>query len=321
MKTYKLVFTSSSLIDKLPDSQTIFGAICNVIKLTKGQEALDDYLASFNSDEPWFIHSSMFVEGIFPSIKKNIFDLIAVNNVVSNKSPKEKLDVLSNFKKYKKINGISENVFRKYICLGKTEDITVGLIEEKLISDEQNILKENDENIKNANKLVEKTYRVRLDGLNEKEEEGKLFINKIIFYPKDTKYTIYVKTKKEKQEISNIFSCFNYFALGSKGSIGRNLFKLENCEEINFPSTSNCKMILSKYIPNGDEFNVENSSYSLSLNNYIGGIENKRLLGSFSHFEEGSLIDFHHKKDFYGKIVEIIQERETVYHYGIGFVV
>lgn len=320
MKTYKLVFTSSSLIDKLPDSQTIFGAICNVIKLTKGNEKLNEYLQSFNS-VPWFVHSSMFVEGIFPSIKKNIFDLTTVNSAVLNYNSKRKLDVLSNFKKFKKINGISETIFRNYICSGNIKGITVDVINEKLISDDQNILKLKGENIKNTNKIVEKIYRVRLDSLNENEEESKLFVNKITFYPKDTKYTIYVKTDKEKQEISKMFSYFNYFALGSKGSIGRNLYKLEKCEEISFPSTNNRKMLLSKYIPNGEEFDPNNSSYSLTLNNYFGGIYKKRLLGSFSHFEEGSLMDFYQDKDYYGKMVGITQERETVYHYGIGFVV
>ena len=320
MRTYKLVFTSSSLIDKLPDSQTIFGAVCNVIKATLGNDNLIEYLNSFSS-EPWFVHSSMFIEGVFPSIKRNIFDLITVNRTISNQLPEDKLRVLSNFKKYKKINGISEYIFKEYVCSNKLDSLTTDLVNGNLVADDYNILKGIDEAFKKTNKLIEKTYRVRLDGVGEKEEEGKLFTNRIIFYPKDTKYVIYVKTNRDEQQIIDIFKIFNYFALGSKGSIGRNLFKFEKCEKVDYSSSNNYKMLLSKYIPNGEEFVINKSNYSLSLNNYIGGIKKKKLLGSFNHFEEGSLLYFSEKKEFYGKLIEMKQERETIYHYGIGFVV
>ena len=47
MKTYKLLLKSNSSITKLPDAQTIFGTICNIIKQTQGEEMLIDFLNSF----------------------------------------------------------------------------------------------------------------------------------------------------------------------------------------------------------------------------------------------------------------------------------
>lgn len=35
MKLYKLTFKSISSITKMPDAQTIFGAICNIINIPK----------------------------------------------------------------------------------------------------------------------------------------------------------------------------------------------------------------------------------------------------------------------------------------------
>ena len=49
MKEYKLVFKPLSTITNIPNAQTIFGAICNIIVNTQGEEALNNYISSFIS--------------------------------------------------------------------------------------------------------------------------------------------------------------------------------------------------------------------------------------------------------------------------------
>ena len=43
MKEYKLIFKPISTISKLPSAQTIFGAVCNIILNTQGEEAFNNY--------------------------------------------------------------------------------------------------------------------------------------------------------------------------------------------------------------------------------------------------------------------------------------
>ena len=45
MKEYKLVFKPLSTITNIPNAQTIFGAICNIIVNTQGEEALNNYIS------------------------------------------------------------------------------------------------------------------------------------------------------------------------------------------------------------------------------------------------------------------------------------
>ena len=50
METYKIVFSSASVINEIPNSQTIFGAICNILLQTQGKEAFHSYIDSFNQE-------------------------------------------------------------------------------------------------------------------------------------------------------------------------------------------------------------------------------------------------------------------------------
>lgn len=61
MKEYKLVFKPLSTITNIPNAQTIFGAICNIIVNTQGEEALNNYISSFNNQPLFytFIHVSI----------------------------------------------------------------------------------------------------------------------------------------------------------------------------------------------------------------------------------------------------------------------
>ena len=72
MKTYKIVFTCQSVVNEIPNSQTIFGVICNILLQTRGKDALDEYISSLNAKAK-MVHSSMFLNHTLPMIKKNVF--------------------------------------------------------------------------------------------------------------------------------------------------------------------------------------------------------------------------------------------------------
>lgn len=56
MKEYKLVFKPLSTITNIPNAQTIFGAICNIIVNTQGEEALNNYISHLIINLFLYIH-------------------------------------------------------------------------------------------------------------------------------------------------------------------------------------------------------------------------------------------------------------------------
>lgn len=72
MKAYKIVFTCQSVVNEIPNSQTIFGAICNILLQTRGKDALDEYISSLNTKAK-MVHSSMFLNHTLPMIKNEFF--------------------------------------------------------------------------------------------------------------------------------------------------------------------------------------------------------------------------------------------------------
>ena len=102
MKEYKLVFKPLSTITNIPNAQTIFGAICNIIVNTQGEEALNNYISSFNN-QPLFIHSSMFPLNMLPMVHYNIFDIDYINHNILKEKSIDQLSYLQTLKNYKKI--------------------------------------------------------------------------------------------------------------------------------------------------------------------------------------------------------------------------
>lgn len=122
MKLYKITFKNISSITKIPDAQTIFGAVCNIIKQTKGEDDLNKYFNSFDS-EPIFVHSSMFLDGTMPMVKVGLIPIEEKNRRVLELEPKEQLKYLSQLKKLKKINAVTLDIYNEYLVDGKFTEL------------------------------------------------------------------------------------------------------------------------------------------------------------------------------------------------------
>lgn len=321
MNLYKLSFSASGSLSQIPDSQKIFGALCTIIKSTKGEEQLKEYFQSLEN-EPILIHSSMMIEGTMPMIKENLFDIKEVNQTIRTHSPEKQLEVLSQFKTFKRIHYVSEKVFQTYILNGDTTTLKADLLAGGKLIIKDNCLCFTDEN-ETLSSASLSFYRVRMDVMNEDSDEGRLFRDSVVYYPETTRFKIYVKTTLDKETISELFSYLDYFSAGNKGSIGRNLFKLERVEELNLHGTSKQKMILSRYIPKADEFSAEGSSYELLTANHIANPDNRGSIYTrkISYLSEGSYLHFNEDKEYYGRVISYQAGEQTQYHYGIGFVV
>lgn len=319
MKIYKAIFTSQSVINTLPNSQTIFGAICTILNQTQGEQALNEYIDSFDHNA-MFIHSSMFLNHSLPMIKRNLFSLDDINELVNTSTNSEKLQLIEKTKKYKKIPFVSEKIFDTYIAKNKIETLKKDLLQNPnhfLLDHSVLSFKEEQSFTEGASTILTR------NGFPESGIDKTLFYTPSIYYPKETEFCIYLKTDQSIKYIENIFKYFEYFGIGNRRSVGMNCFKLEGIEPISLPSSKENKLLLSRYIPNKNEVSFKESNYQLSSNiyrsakEYTGGF----VSGKFIHILEGSWMKILEQKDYYGRIIETEINGKKVYHYSIGFLV
>lgn len=320
MKTYKIVFMNQSVINAIPNSQTIFGAICTILLQTQGKDAFDSYIHSFES-EPYFIHSTMYLNHLYPMVKKSIFSLDDVNEMIRKTEDKKNiLKALESSKAYKRIAYMSEGIFDKYVVKNAMDDLKAQVLNHpEKFALENGILCLPEESLS----MNRNTGILTRNGFSENGTDKTLFYSPIQYYPKDTEFCIYVKTNKDLEYLKSIFKYFEYLGIGNRRSVGMNSFRFERMEEMKFPKSEKRNLLLSRYIPKDDEIDYEQSYYQLdsqvyrSAKEYAGGMVN----GKYVHFLEGSWLSVKTKKDFYGRIIETEANGKTVYHYAIGFLV
>lgn len=322
MKTYKAVFSSQSILNDIPNSQTIFGAICTILSETQGEEALSEYIESLNTKEPKFIHSSMYLNGYLPMVKRSVFSLKEVNDLVKKSQNKDKLLVLADTKKYKKLSFMSYEIYKKYISKGKFDELKTDVLTHKdQFSIENGVFRLKDED---SSSLVN-SVRLNLtrNGFPKEKDslEKSLFYTTAQYYKNGTEFVIYIKANVEKEYLENIFKYLEYFGIGNRRTVGNNCFRFERIEDFKFEESKDYKLILSRYIPEDSEADF-NSSYYVLTNDIYRASKNygKGFIdGQYVHVLEGSLMKMNNEEEFYGRIKETDADGKKLYHYGIGF--
>lgn len=322
MRTYRLIFSSISILNQIPDAQTIFGALCGIIKKRDGEERLNNYLESLKTDDPWFIHSSMYPIDLFPFPAKNIFSLEFVYRQVQSKSSEEKLEVISKFKKYKRLKYISLKILNEYVVSGRLKHLEKDLLSEPqkfLILEEEGILCLSDESV-HFEKMIQLTTR---NGAREESLDKDLFYESQIFVSKNQRFQILIKTNLDIDRIKRYFEMFEYTGIGANRSIGMNGFHLKKVEEICFEKKDKSVYLLSKCIPQDGEFDYSRSYYHVDSRLFRGSktYASGDYIGRFTRLLEGSLCMPAEEKEYYGQLVSVEVNGKVVDHYGIGMVV
>ncbi|MCF0110504.1 MAG: hypothetical protein HUJ58_01265, partial [Erysipelotrichaceae bacterium] len=309
-KSNKLKFKSLSSITELPDAQRIFGAVCSIIRFTQGDEQLKEYLNSFDQ-EPKFVHSSMFVDGLYPMPKISLFSVKERNQSVVGLEAQEQLQYLSKQKQIKKIRYITSDVFEKYINCDRISDLKADLLKENVMVG-SGVL---------SSVKFETGYDSQLIAHNNRStnaDELRLFYDSNTYYPQDTVFTVYVKTNTP-QYVRDVFKYSEYFGFGSRVSVGKNCFTMVEMEEYSSSDPVSNVVLMSKCISH-DEFELTESSYVIDSHSFISSKYYKSSsLGIFNAFTEGSFMKPLEKKEYYGCLVKCNDEM-NIYHYGIGFV-
>lgn len=319
MKTYKVSFRCVSRLNKIPDAQTIFGAICNSIKLYSGEKALKDYLHSFN-DTPLLIHSSMLPNGLYPAMKTPLINNELISKYILSLDGKKQVEKFSELKKYKTMKYISEKIFSSYISNGKVDELKKDLIN----STNNFILK--DDILKMRSETIDYNYKDVLSTrikhfFNTDGNDSELYYDHDIFFENGQVFVLYVKSDENEDFIGDIFNKFDYIPLGNRSSSGKNMFEFIKVEMISLYTNSNKKILLSKCMPNENEFVFDESEYVIESQNYISAKNfGNEYLGVMSKLVEGSYMKVMESKDYYGRLLPMPVNDRIIYHYGIGFV-
>lgn len=311
MKLYKLTFRSLSSITRIPDAQTIFGAICTIISFTQGEEKVQEYLKSFNS-KPLFVHSSMFMDGVLPMPKIGLVSIDEKNEAIFKLPPDKQLKQLSELKKLKKVNYITLELYKKYMEQDKFEELKKDILSNKL-SIEKGV-------ISNTAYMYNHSSQLTIHNNHEETQNDsrRLYYDMNEFYNDNARFCIYVKTD-DIELVKNIFKYSQYFGFGNRVSVGKNCFELLDVIEIDKSKViSSKKVLLSKCI--STEFDLEESSYIIESDVYLGSkYYSSNKIGRFNKFVEGSYMKAREDKEYYGTVIKCNNGRE-IYHYGIGFV-
>lgn len=326
MNVYKVNLTPYGSMTSIPDSQTLFGSICWAIRDLYGEKELENLLDNFESSKNRFVISSAFIDGIFKApmiIWATLEELIEIGKRVGVQG-----SALSRrSKSLKKIEYFTERVFREYLS-GKLDRLKVA---ESIITGEgpyvykDGVLHYKDEDIKKYGLYEEHTRRNMINRFTGTTTEGgELYYYNRIFLQKGAKLYFLIKTE-EIEYFKPVFKIMSDMGIGGDKSVGANNFKVEFAGEFNCEKTIKDNVLLSKYIPNYEEVDWENSLFKIDVGAYR--VESRdEFFGEdvfkdeIIYISEGSTIVFKDNKDIYGKmpVVKLLGEKK-IRNNGLGF--
>lgn len=314
MKIYKLKFTPVGPINKVPDSQTFFGALCNAIKGANGSDFLEELLKQMENKEYPFVVSSFFLENTFPIPLDINPELIDLNEVDSK--------TISILKKLKKTESISIGVFKDY---WENYESFNNSYYSKFINKEYLYVHQNNLVIKNTetqeyfnNKICTTIIRTR-NKVNYEEDTG-IFYNSVTYYDQNVKFDCYIKVKNDDifRIIIDSLKSLVYLSIGGKRSIGMNLFKLEGYDEFLPMDLNGKRFLLSKCIIDNDDVDFNQSYYKIiTLNNKFDNNGKRIYKHNTVMLQEGSILKTH--QEIVGSVINEEGENFTVYHNAVGF--
>lgn len=318
MKQYCLKLNPIGSISRIPDAQTIFGAICNILIHTQEYDSFQKYIDSFNH-QPLLIHSSMFPHGYLPMVHSSLFSIDYITKNILEENSINQLNYLQTMKQLKKIDYVSQKVFYNYILQNKYGELKQDLLNHILIVDER-CLQYHDETKRHSIASQITTHVQKNLFYFDSKNDNDLYYNRDIYCSDDTYFNIYVKTELSEEALWNIFKYSQYFGFGPKHSSGKNSFKLIQIEEINVDSSFD-KILLSKSALD-NQYDLAHSHYQIESKLHQTGqyyLNNQRT-GRFNLFKEGSIMKVKENQDYYGCIKKIKNNDHIIYYYAIGYV-
>ncbi len=325
MSLYRVTLTTKHAFTRLPDSQTLFGAMSWGIIDLYTEDVFLKMMAQFKSKTPPFILSNVYPKGVLPapqlSFRSELMDLKTI---------------FPYLKKFKKIKYFSEAVMRDYL---KHPDFSQQLLTDllnqyiKKQSIQSYYYDEKKQVVYKANETVDvpkiQTEKVLKNSLNRISGETTLYYHYRSFVIPHSQFNFFIET----DEIEKLKPVLNYLSdtgIGPDKTIGMNHFEVLSVEQVEpFENQLSGKFLISKYVPCEEDLEwdkLTEPSYLYKLESYQRHLETR---GQFFHdfkakrvtmFAEGSLLPVTSTQAVYGRLVPVQEiASQTIYQNGYGF--
>ncbi|MBC7128910.1 MAG: type III-A CRISPR-associated RAMP protein Csm4 [Thermoplasmatales archaeon] len=273
-------------------SDTLFSAFCNVYRILYGEDELKKLIEEFTTKPPFLLSSA------FPAVNGTLFFPTPKNSkLVSD-------DEILN-KKLKKIEFVSEEIFKELIKEGKIE-----VKKEWVTVDGKGIAKEKIEKL-----WVEKEVaRVTIDRKTNASQlyyQGEVIFNGLHFL-------IDLKDENYWKEIETTIRVMEHEGIGGERTYGKGLFKIKKVRDIEFnENKSEWFLTLSMYCPKKEELKgIKGYFEYITRGGWVYSPEEKGLRKKFLRmFVEGSVFN----KKIVGGMVKVAEGRHDVFRYGYAF--
>ena len=338
MKVYKIKLAPLSPFQSIPKSDTLFGAICWGIKRLYNESKLIDILDDFQ-ENPKFILSSSFPylecnENHILFYPKTIASGLLISDIETmSEKKKDKVEVVTQYKKFKKAEYVSLSIFEKMLN-GFSEKDLFQEYYRKDIELEGNLIMIKKEHTdffqtsipKLKNELVQKNAIDRLT--MSTGEEGQTFYQEEYYSSSTFKLHFLLKT----DEIDFLKPVFRYLedeGIGGNRSTGKGRFKIDIIGEMTLPDINNSKTFvsLSRFIPFGTEINLLSKTNCYEIFPCRSKVDSEAEFkgediwkARVMYLKEGSCLEAIERKEFYGR-VPVVKEikRNKIYQNGLAF--
>lgn len=309
MAIYLVELKPLSVLTKIPDAQTIFGAFCYKYKEIYGEEKLEFFIEQEKSNKPAVLFSSMFYKDVLP---------LPLNFNVPLKKGLSLDETIKN-KKIKKLKYISKLIYNEYANDKEKfeENFYLNLESKYEIVNNDILAYKNELNFDGACIVSD----IRTRNAMTYSVDKKLFKDEVFYCNERLTFNIFINILNDdfKEEILNTFKLMKYTFFGGQKSIGYNLFEFKS---IKLDETINCNktnMLLSKAVID-TKVNINDSYYKVELIKNKFNVQGSKLeRKQINTFVEGSVIST--TSNYIGGIIEEEQDGKKTYQYYIGMLI
>lgn len=318
MKIYQIKLSPKSPFQGFPSSDTLFGAICWGIRWIYSSKTLVDILNDFEKHPKFIISSAFpyFENGtnnlpFYPKPINSGLSADEINEMAETK--KEKVNIITKYKRFKKSEFVSASLFEKTINGTSEKNLFQEYLNGKIQLENKLLLGKDEHSVFFSNKkptikteLIQKNSIDRLT--MSTGEEGQTFYQQEYFSSPEFKLHFLIKT----DDIDFFKPVFRYLedrGIGGNRTTGKGMFRIEIIGEKNIGDKDSPTFItLSKYIPDVSEIDTASESMLYELLPFRSKVESDlEFKGSdiwkakVMYCKEGSIFKAKERKEFYGQ--------------------
>jgi len=316
MKSYRIDIKPLGRWGSLLTADTFFGHLCWAMRLTRGESAVQEFLACYDSGEAPLVLSDGLPAGFLP---RPI--LQPAERTTAEISPEQ-------YKAIKKVPYISVGGFEKLRGALKEADVLKVLAQES----EERVFHGNSQVREGLLPWIEEaTWHCTIDrGIGSVLKQGGLYQTEDFLFGTDVRFNVFVRLSDfDIQTLLELVEFVGMSGYGRDASVGLGRFSVESFAEFAFPRIpdANAFMALSNFVPSPKDpvhgwydltvkFGKLGGPYSLGPTEKAAHCPFKKPLVML---KAGSVFFDNPVQEWYGRVVSNVHFDSRIRHYGICY--